>query len=572
MPTVAELLGQAKAAHAAGQLPIAIELYERVLQANAGQAEAQYLLGAARHALGQPSEALGPLAEASRLRPDYADAHHHLGVVLVELGRLDDAIASFERAGRLRPTSREIADNLRFTRAAREEQQGSLLANQGDLAGAEQAFRRALEHHDDWAEAHNNLGIVLGKQQRFEQAILAYQRAVELKPDFVDAHHNLGTTLAQLGRHDEAADCFRRAVELQPDAAAAHHRLGTLLHRQGKLVEALASYDRAIALDPANREYHYNRAVLWLANGDFERGWPEYEWRPHCEDPRYLQPRWDGSDLRGQRIIIYAGQPWGLGDTLQFIRYVPLVTAQGGQVFLDVQPGLIPLLKESGYERFVADERSMPECPWQSPMLSLPGAFQTSLATIPVQIPYLSANAELVAKWRQRLQGCRGLKVGIHWRGSEAWTTDPRSIPLGRFEPLARIEHVTLISLQKEEPGHRQEFLDDRFRLIRFDDELDASSGAFMDTAAIMKNLDLVISCDTSVAHLAGGLGVPAWIALPSVCDWRWLLEREDSPWYPTMRLFRQQTHGDWSDVFQTIEEELARIAQPSAKSPQHGV
>ncbi len=565
MPTVAELLGQAKSAHVAGQLPIAIEFYERVLQADASQAEVHYLLGAARHALGQPTEALASLVEASRLRPDYADAHHHLGVVLVELGRLNDAVTSFERAKQLRPASREIADNLRFTQAAREEQRGSDLVNQGDLTGAEQAFRHALEHHADWAEAHHNLGLVLGKQRRFEQAILAYQRAVELKPDFVDAHHNLATTLAQLGRHDDAAASFRRAVELQPDAAAAHHRLGTLLHRQGELAEALASYDRAIVLDPANGEYHYNRAVLWLASGDFARGWPEYEWRPHCEDSRYRQPRWDGSDLRGQRIVIHAGQPWGLGDTLQFIRYVPLVKARGGEVILDVQPGLIPLLKESGYERFVADERSMPECPWQSPMLSLPGAFQTSLATIPVAIPYLSANAELVAKWRQRLQGCRGLKVGIHWRGSEAWTTDPRSIPLGQFEPLAQIENVTLISLQKEDLGQGHESLGNRFPLIRFDDELDVSGGAFMDTAAIIKNLDLVISCDTSITHLAGALGTPVWVALPHVSDWRWLLEREDNPWYPTMRLFRQQTHCDWSDVFRKIEEELTRMARPSA-------
>ncbi len=546
------------------------------------------LAGALRDA-GQLAEAEACFREAVRLDPQMVEAHNNLGNLLHEKRDWEAAIASLDTAARLRPTAVEVHFNL-----------GNCYQSQGRWSEAEIAYQKAIDIKPDLTAAHAQLGDVLFRQQRYAEAKASYREAMRLEPLLVEAMVGMGMTLQSVEQFAEAEQYYRRALELRPDdlqalynlggvlfaqreyAQAAvhlsavtdrspeqpelHFRLGQCLQFEGRFDEAIAEHSRAIAGDLENAEYHYYRAAAWLTSGDFEHGWPEYEWRLKTQyaAPPYPQPRWQGDDLHGQGIVVSA--EWGLGDTLHFARYVPMVRERGGNVFLAVQSVLVPLLDESGFTQFVPLHGAhTPQCKWQAPLLSLPGIFRTTLETIPATIPYLTAKPALVDKWHQRLRAYDGLKVGIHWHGSKAWSTDARSIPLVAFEPLARVPGVTLISLQKNDDARQIEQLGDRFGVVDFGDELDAAGGAFMDTAAIMKSLDLVITCDTSTAHLAGALGVPVWVALNRGVEWRWMWDREDTPWYPGMRLFRQSRPNDWAGVFQRMAEQLGRIVRAEA-------
>jgi hypothetical protein len=311
----------------------------------------------------------------------------------------------------------------------------------------------------------------------------------------------------------------------------------------------------------------FNRSLVLLKLGDFERGWVDYESRlklPGFRIHSRSQPLWDGSDLGDRRLLIYEEQ--GLGDTLQFIRYMRLVEQRNIQPIVLVQPQLVPLLKQSGYSGLVASGERLPPFDCQIPLMSLPRFFGTTLANIPADVPYVRASPELVDLWYQRLQGINGFRVGIHWQGKPTYIGDAhRSIPLTAFEPLAHVPNVKLISLQKGAGQEQLAKLEGRFSVIDLGEEVDRTGGAFMDTAAIMKNLDLVITSDTATIHLAGALGVPVWVALAARSDWRFLADRDDNPWYPTMRLFRQPTLGDWPSVFERLAAELKREAQARA-------
>jgi hypothetical protein len=324
----------------------------------------------------------------------------------------------------------------------------------------------------------------------------------------------------------------------------------------GKFDEALATVEHALSLNPNDLLSRWNRAVLWLLRGEFEKGWPEHELRwvqPGFGQRTFTQPLWDGSDLHGKTILLYAEQ--GFGDTLQFIRYVPLVKARGGTVIFQCHRQLLRLFeKVPGIDRFEVSGAPLSAFDVHAALMSLPGIFHTRLDSVPATVPYIHADAELVEHWRGKLEPLGGFKIGIAWQGNPSYREDrERSIPLERFASLAQLDGVQLISLQK---GHGSEQLPafaKRFRIHDLGKELDETSGAFMDTAAVIKNLDLLISSDTAIPHLAGALGAPVWLALPRVPDWRWLLEREDCPWYPTMRLFRQRQRGDWAEVFERI-------------------
>jgi hypothetical protein len=317
----------------------------------------------------------------------------------------------------------------------------------------------------------------------------------------------------------------------------------------------MACFQKAARLDPQAVEPRYQAALARLALGDFANGWREFEWRLKRGAPArrtFDLPTWNGAELSGHRVLIHSEQV--LGDTLQFIRYVPLASARGAEPILDVPPRLITLLRESGFTNLIAPDEPPPECHLQAPLLSLPGLLGTVLETIPAQIPYLSAGPELVAEWHDKLVSIDGFKIGIAWQGDAAHPRDRfRSIPLADFELLARVAGVRLISLQMKDGLDQLANLAGRFEVNDFGDKLDTAAGAFMDTAAIMKNLDLVVTADTAAAHLAGALGARVWVALSTAADWRWLRERDDSPWYPTMRLFRQTATGDWVDVFRRM-------------------
>jgi hypothetical protein len=386
---------------------------------------------------------------------------------------------------------------------------------------------------------------------------------VRLKPDFAEGHNNLGLALAERGDFAAAEGCYEQALRLHPRYAEAHTNLGSAFKEQGRLEEALACYELALALDPDAVSTRWNRSLAWLQLGNYAQGWPEYEWRWRRQGtpPRaFAQPRWDGAPLQGRTILLHGEQ--GLGDMLQFVRYAPLVKERGGTVLLAAPPGLVSLLSSCpGVERVVPENEALPPFDAHLPLMSLPAVFGTTLATVPAAVPYLAAEPERLARWRERLAGVPGFKVGTAWQGNPRHQWDRhRSFPLAQLEPLAHVEGVTLVSLQKG-PGSEQLALPgDRFPVLDLGPELDGGGAAFVDTAAVMCCLDLMVCCDTAVAHLAGALGVPVWVALAAVVDWRWLLGREDSPWYPTMRLFRQDRLGKWAPVFVRMAAALERL------------
>ena len=433
---------------------------------------------------------------------------------------------------------------------------GATRQMQGRAEEAATAYRQAVRLAPDHTEALNNLGVALHALRRNDEALDVLRRAIAIAPEYAEAHNNLGNALRERGDFDEAEACYRRALELKPDYAEARHNLGNAHKSQGRLAEALACYDRALENRPDMAQVHLSRALTLLGAGDFARGWPEYEWRLRCPQfaiPPLPQPRWDGRPLDGKTILLYADH--GLGDAIQFIRYAPMVKDRVGRVVVLCRAPLARLLATcSGVDLVVVEGAPFSDCDVHAPLMSLPGIFGTDAMNAPADVPYLSADPDVVDAWDEQLPSSNGLRIGIAWQGNPVHVRDHlRSLRLEQFEPIARRPDVQLYGLQKG-PGREQiAVLGDRFPVVDLGGRLDD----LMDTAAVMMNLDLVISVDTAVAHLAGALGVPAWVALPFEADWRWLSGREDSPWYPTIRLFRQRRWGDWDDVFARITAAL---------------
>ena len=354
-----------------------------------------------------------------------------------------------------------------------------------------------------------------------------------------------------------------------PKAAPCYVQLGTCLRSLGDWHGALACFQRAARLDPRLAEAEYFSGLMRLGLGNFKNGWQQFEARRRCPQlvrRQYSLPMWNGREIAGGQLLIHAEHDWA--DTLQFIRFVAIAIQRGGVVTLDIPERLMPLLAQSGYPNLISSPEPPPECQGQTPLLSLPRILGTSLETIPAKVPYLSAKPELVAHWRDRLNQTRGFRIGIAWQGDTADALDRwRWIPPAAFAPLAGLDGVRLIQLPQK-AGLEQIAADaPGFEIVRLGDDLDTTAGALMDTAAIIANFDLVVTADMAVAHLAGALGAKVWLALSTACDWRWMQTRTDSPWYPTMRLFRQTTLGDWAGVFASMAGELpALIAQRSTR------
>ena len=587
------MLAAALRCHQAGKLPEAERLYRRILQTQPDHPEALHLLGLIAHQVGRHDVAAEQIGRAVRLKPDYAEAHANLGAVHAEQGRLHDAVACFRQALRLAPRFAAAHSNL-----------GSALVKLGQPAQAEESFRLALRLQPDSADAHANLGVALTEQGRLEEALASYEQALRLRPDLPSAHYHRGLTLSRQGKWEQAAESYRQAIRYQPAYADAHNNLGAALEKlgrleealasydevlrlkpdyaeayhnraaalsqQGRLEEALASYDQALRLNPDFADAHMSRAMIWLVQGDYERGWPEFEWRHRCPGdvlPQFRQPAWDGAPLGGRTILLYAEQ--GLGDTIQFVRYAPLVKGRGGAVLLACQKPLLRLLAGCpGVDRLVAREDPLPDFDVYAPLMSLPRLFGTTVTTTPAATPYLSADPNLIEHWRRELAACHGqlaarattFKIGIAWQGNPQFGADrQRSFPLAHFEALAQLPGVRLYSLQKKDGAEQLRACP--FPVTDLGPRLDEANGPFMDTAAVMKNLDLVVCPNTSLAHLAGALAVPVWVPLPLAPEWRWLWGRDDSPWYPTARVFRQPRPGSWDDVFAAMASELERLA-----------
>jgi hypothetical protein len=419
-------------------------------------------------------------------------------------------------------------------------------------------------HFQD-AEAQLRLAEKLRQSARYDEAVSCLHALLCADPGLAAAHNNLG--LIWIGKHDyaQAIVCFREAIRIRRDFAEAFCNFGLLLLVSGDCDGAEAAIGEALRIKPDCAPAHLNRAAIWLRKGDFERGLPEFEWRRLCDAHRMAPVAaalWDGTLAPGSVILLRAEQ--GIGDNLQFVRFAPQVKERCGTVALQCDRSLLPLLKCCpGIDQFVARGERPPKCHFQAPLMSLPLMLRTTLASIPAEVPYVFADSDLVHAWEKRLAAHQGFKVGIGWQGNPSYPTDDlRSIPLRHFAPLVRVPGVTIVSLQKGKGSEQLDGVTAEWGVVAFGAELDTVAGTFMDTAAIMRTLDLVITSDTATAHLAGSLGVPVWVALCQLADWRWLEEREDSPWYPTMRLFRQNQFNAWEPVFERMAVELAALVR----------
>ncbi len=422
---------------------------------------------------------------------------------------------------------------------------------------------RALALKPDYAEALHDRGSALYDLKRPEEAAASYDAAIALKPNFADALCSRGVVRHNLDRVEEALADFDRAIVIKPDYALAFANRGNALQALKQPLEALESYDRAIALDPQLNEALFHRGMCKLSLGRMAEGWSDYEFGRKSKKyawprPAVAAPDWSGEHLSGRSILVFAEQ--GQGDVFQMCRFLPLLAARSAAVTFLVPAKLVRVLSRlAGGMRVAAQIDPDEHFDFQLPLMSLPHRFGTDLDSIPSSSPYLAAEAERSAAWRAKI-GPNGFKLGVCWQGG-LWQGGPalrgRSFAPKELQPLAQIPGVRLISLQKQHGLEEPAALPPAMEIETLGDDFDAGPDAFVDTAAVMQEIDLIISCDTSVAHLAGALGRPTWVALRYAADWRWMIERPDSPWYPTLRLFRQRERNKWGAVFTQMATEL---------------
>lgn len=609
----------------AGQLAQAESLCQKILAADASQVDALNLLGVVMFLTGRKELALHHLQEAARLKPDFADAHNNLANMLRDMGRSAEAIAAYERCLQLAPQHMDALDNL--AKALREARQfsraesvyrrllklrpnsedahyrlGLTLKDLGEMPAALESFRQALKIRGNHVDALNHLGITLLNLKRPAEAAEAFQQAIRFKPDHPAAHcnlgnalwelgrlddalvqcqkaaqidpqssqalNNLGGVLIELGRNDEAIEVFQRLMQLEPENSGARGNLAAALMSRGDISAALVELDQILCREPECAEARKNRGIACLSVGDFARGWADYEWRWQTKEftPRkFAQPAWRGEELAGKTVLVYAEQ--GFGDSLHFVRYLPLLQARGARVVFECKPAMPQLLKNvSGIDELVAGGQPLPPFDFHAAIMSLPHLLRLPDPSDSPPPPYVFADEHLIAHWKAELAGISGVKVGINWQGRPTHKRDRfRSVPLAQFLPLAQIPNVRLFSLQKGFGVEQLQSSPAREKIVDLGSRLDESTGAFMDTAAVLHNLDLVITCDTALAHLAGALGRPVWLALSAMPDWRWLLTGETTVWYPTMRIFRQHKLGEWNSVFAQISAALSLLLSQSA-------
>jgi tetratricopeptide (TPR) repeat protein len=538
----------------------AVESCDRALALAPGFAEAHCNRGSALHALGRFDEALASFDRALALRPAYTDALCSRSASLHALKRYDEALAACDRTIALQPDYAQAHSN-----------RGNTLREMRRYDEAVDACDRALALAPDFAESHCNRGSALHALQRFDEALASFDRALALQPAYADALCNRGAALHALKRYDEALAACDRAIALQPVHAQAHSNRGVVLQDLMRCQEALASYDRALALRPDFAGAHNNAALCRLLIGDYERGWRQHEWRWQTdqlasERRNFPQPLWLGSgELAGRTILLHAEQ--GFGDTLQFCRYVPLVAARGARVILEVQRPLQDLMRTlAGVAQVISRGELLRAFDLHCPLLSLPLALRTEVDTIPAHMPYLAAPEDKVRAWRDRLDGHEKRRIGLVWAGNPRKELANcnridvlRSMEFAQLAPLFEVSDCEFYSLQKGDDAVSQ--LRDsvlRRHVVDWTDDLHD----FSDTAALIENLDLVITVDTAVAHLAGALNKPIWLLNRYNTCWRWLLDREGSPWYPTARLFRQDAGRQWDGVVARVCAALREYAR----------
>lgn len=567
-------LANAFSHHQAGRLSDAAVAYRRVLDLAPEHPIALHYLGIVSHQTGKSEDGARLIAEALRLEPANAEAHNNLGIVLRGLGRLDDALASYERALSLKPDYPEAHNNAGNTLreldrldAARQHLEraialkpdyaealnnlGLALHKLGLFEDAESHLRRAIALVPDYPDGLSNLAVVLDELQRPDEALDLLDRALAINPDHIESNNNRGNILRDMDRFDEALACFETALRLFPGYGDAYVNLGLALQSMGRQDDAVATLRRGLKILPENPDLHWNLALTLLQIGDYAAGWEEYEWRWRM--PKFqvfardmTQPLWHGEELSGRSLHLHAEQ--GLGDTIQFARYVAMAAAKAARVSVECNAGLRRLFAGSqGWQSVEFVDTPPDGVDFHAPLMSLPRGFATRIETIPGEMPYLAAPPALVDAWAERLAATEGFRLGIVWAGNRTYQNDAkRSLAFPELTPLLETPGCTAFSLQLDRDEAADGVID-----------LAADLGDFADTAAAIENLDLVIAVDTAVAHLAGALGRPVWTLLPAASDWRWLKNRTDTPWYPSMRLYRQQRPGDWQAVVRAVATDL---------------
>ena len=568
----------------------AVECFERATSLDPNLAAAHHNFAVLLARQGQHERALQGFDRALALQPHQPALHAQRGNALKALERLPEAAESYSLALALEPGNPEALHNRavvysllgRHTEALRDYDalaakhresaadmvgRGAALVALRRYAEALAPLERAIESLPGEAEAHIQRAVALLNLERHAEAVESFDRALALRPDVPEVLNNRGIALTATRRLPEALGSFIRSAVIDATNFDTHINLGIVFKTLGRHREAAASFDRALALKPTDSSARFALAFLYLSLGEFGLGWPLYEARfdvPELGNPRrrFSVPRWQGSEpLTGRTLLVHAEQ--GLGDVMQFCRYLPLLAAQGATIVFEVMPSLKALLRTlPGPIHIIGRGEPVPAVDYFCPLLSLPHALETRVDTIPARVPYLAAEPERVARWQERLRALPGLRVGLAWQGNPKvekliWARG-RSLPLAALEPLTELPGVSLVSLQKGPGCEQLARVPFAKRIVELGNDLDSGPDAFLDTAAVMASLDLVVSSDTSIVHLAGALGRPVWTALSLSPEWRWLLERNDSPWYPTMRLFRQPTDGDWGAVVTAMARALA--------------
>jgi tetratricopeptide (TPR) repeat protein len=565
-----------------GSAPAAVALLQRAVELEAGNAIVRTNLALAFHAAGQREAALASLDVAIALDPSFADAHYNRGNLLMELGRYERSVHAYDQALSLNPRSALAYTNrgraqealdltdlaLQSHRQATATDAGcaiahlnlaNLLARLDRRDEAMAGYERALVCDRQLGDAHRGRAALLWRCGRLEDALLGYVAAAAAMPTDGSVRTERGNLSLVLGRLTDALQSFDEALAIEPESVEAHNGRGIALIRLGRVSEALPSLDRAIMLNGEYAEAHFNRSCALLAIGNYHRGWREHEWRWRAsnttsiaERRSFEEPLWLGAEsLSGKTILLHAEQ--GLGDTLQFCRYVPRVAQLGAQVIVEVQPPLAGVLAGlAGASRIVPRGEPLPSFDFQCPMMSLPLAFETTLESIPQATGYLAADRSRVEAWRMQLGVKASARVGLAWRGSPTNGNDrQRSIRLADLVSHLPREY-RYFGLHKD--------VDEEERAVLASNPWVSNLAAdFSDTAAICACLDLIITVDTSIAHLCGALGLRTWVLLCHAADWRWLLHRNDSPWYPSIRLYRQVSAGDWPEVFGRVRTDLVR-------------
>lgn len=601
------------------QTDAAIENYEKAIVIKPDHAQAYCNRGVALQELGRLDDAVDSYQSAIAIKPDYADAYSNCGLALHQLRRLDGALASYERAVALLPgyaefhffrgnvlmelgqmeaavASYDKAIAIRPSHAQAHFNRGFGLQELKQFSAAVASYDKAIESHAGYAEAHCNRGVVLIELKQLEAAVLSCDRAIAIKPDYAEAHFNRGNALLARKQFDEALasydkaiainqayakayanrgfalhhlkqlnaalNSYDEAIEMYSGSAEAHSNRGLVLHELKQMDEALASYDRAIAADPDYAAAYFNKSLTYLVGGSFEPGWALYEWRLKTEDGSNLgrrsfeQPAWLGEgSLAGKTVLLHSEQ--GLGDTIQFCRYAERVASLGAMVILEVPKLLLSALNGlKGDIKFVTRGTPLPSFDYHCPLLSLPLAFKTDALSIPRSTSYLQCDGKKLAEWTQRLGVKTKPRVGLVWSGNADHVNDHnRSIALAALAAQLP-DGYDYVSLQREVRATDRQILEATTSICHFGDALED----FGDTAALCELMDLVISVDTSVAHLSGALGRPTWVLLPHVPDWRWLLDRDDSPWYRSVKLYRQAADRQWSGVLASVRADLANV------------